>query len=185
MRQIKILADERSAEALSDMLMDAGALSATIEDADAESTDEKPLYGEPGLEPDNCAWPRSIVSILADDDFDLEEETKLCPVCKRNYIPIEEEMCDSCLRAMENKDPLENDDSWVEFIDDDPLEKDIVEIPLEELQDEEFADDEEEAEEETEEYKDDFEDDFKFDDKFEYDDDDIDEDEDDELDEDE
>ena len=72
MRQIKILADERSAEALSDMLMDAGALSATIEDADAESTDEKPLYGEPGLEPDNCAWPRSIVSILADDDFDLE-----------------------------------------------------------------------------------------------------------------
>ena len=34
MRQIKILADERSAEALSDMLMDAGALSATIEDAD-------------------------------------------------------------------------------------------------------------------------------------------------------
>ena len=72
MRQIKILADDRSAEALSDMLMDAGALSATIEDADAESTDEKPLYGEPGLEPDNCAWPRSIVSILADDDFDLE-----------------------------------------------------------------------------------------------------------------
>ena len=123
--------------------------------------------------------------ILLDDDFDLEEETKLCPVCKRNYIPIEEEMCDSCIRAMENKDPLENDDSWVEFIDDDPLEKDIVEIPLEELQDEEFADDEEEAEEETEEYKDDFEDDFKFDDKFEYDDDDIDDDEDDELDEDE
>ena len=70
MRQIKILADERSAEALSDMLMDAGALSATIEDADAESTDEKPLYGEPGLEPDNCAWPRSIVSILADDVSD-------------------------------------------------------------------------------------------------------------------
>ena len=28
--------------------------------------------------------------ILLDDDFDLEEETKLCPVCKRNYIPIEE-----------------------------------------------------------------------------------------------
>lgn len=66
-----------------------------------------------------------------------------------------------------------------------PVGKDIVEIPLEELQDEEFADDEEEAEEETEEYKDDFEDDFKFDDKFEYDDDDIDDDEDDELDEDE
>lgn len=71
MRQIKILADERNAESLSDMLMDAGAYSATIEDADAESTDEKPLYGEPGFEPDNCAWPRSIISILADDDFDI------------------------------------------------------------------------------------------------------------------
>ncbi len=72
MRQIKILADERSAEALSDMLMDAGALSAAIEDADAESTDEKPLYGEPGFEPENCAWPRSIISILAEEDFDLD-----------------------------------------------------------------------------------------------------------------
>ena len=35
MREIKLLADERCAEALSDLLMDAGALSATIEDADA------------------------------------------------------------------------------------------------------------------------------------------------------
>lgn len=65
MRQIKLLADERNAEALSDLLMDAGALCAVIEDADAESTDEKPLYGEPGLEPENCAWPRSILSALS------------------------------------------------------------------------------------------------------------------------
>lgn len=71
MRQIKLLADERNAEALSDLLMDAGALCAVIEDADAESTDEKPLYGEPGLEPENCAWPRSILSVLTEDDFDM------------------------------------------------------------------------------------------------------------------
>ncbi len=71
MRQIKLLADERNAETLADMLMDAGALCAVIEDADAESTDEKPLYGEPGLEPDNCAWPRSILSVLCEDDFDI------------------------------------------------------------------------------------------------------------------
>lgn len=71
MKQIKLLADERNVESLADMLMDAGVLSSTIEDADAESTDEKPLFGEPGLEPDNCAWPRSILSVLADDDFDI------------------------------------------------------------------------------------------------------------------
>ncbi len=73
MRQIKLLADERSADALTDFLLDAGVLSATIEDADADSTDEKPLYGEPGLEPTNLAWPRSILSVLIEDDFAIED----------------------------------------------------------------------------------------------------------------
>ena len=72
MREFKLLADERSAEALTDMLLDAGAFSAAIEDADADRPDEQPLYGEPGMEPDNCAWPHSIVSVLADDAFDIE-----------------------------------------------------------------------------------------------------------------
>ncbi len=87
MRQIKILADERNAEALSDMLMDAGAYSATIEDADAESTDEKPLYGEPGFEPDNCAWPRSIISILADDDFDINTSLAIAVKALKCELP--------------------------------------------------------------------------------------------------
>lgn len=72
MRDIKILADERSAEALADALMDAGVLSASIEDADADRPDEQPLYGEPGLEPEQCAWPRSIITLLVEDDFELE-----------------------------------------------------------------------------------------------------------------
>lgn len=72
MREFKLLADERSAEALSDMLLDAGAFSAAIEDADADRPDEQPLYGEPGMEPENRAWPRSVISVLADDDFDIE-----------------------------------------------------------------------------------------------------------------
>lgn len=79
MREIKLLADERCAEALADQLMDAGALSATIEDADADRPDEQPLYGEPGLEPAACAWPRSIVSLLVEQDFDLVAELeRLC-----------------------------------------------------------------------------------------------------------
>lgn len=94
MREFKLLTDERFAEALAEGLMNEGALSAVIEDADADQPDEKPLFGEPGMEPDNCAWPNSIVSILADDDFLLEttlpfviEEVK-CPMPK--IISIEE-----------------------------------------------------------------------------------------------
>ncbi|MDO5531846.1 50S ribosomal protein L11 methyltransferase [Sutterella sp.] len=72
MREYRILADQRSAEELSDLLLDAGVLSAALEDADADSTDEQPLYGEPGLEPQTQAWPRSIISILTADGFDFQ-----------------------------------------------------------------------------------------------------------------
>ena len=50
MREIKLLADERCAEALSDLLMDAGALSATIEDADADRLTHFPLPVGSGVE---------------------------------------------------------------------------------------------------------------------------------------
>ena len=68
MREYRILADERSAEDLSDLFLEKGALAASLEDADADSADEAPLYGEPGLEPETCAWPRSIISVLTADD---------------------------------------------------------------------------------------------------------------------
>ena len=71
MREYRILADQRSAEEISDLLLDAGALSASLEDADADSTDEQPLYGEPGLEPQTQAWPRSIISVLTEDGFNF------------------------------------------------------------------------------------------------------------------
>lgn len=73
MRITKLLVDAPSAETLLDFLMDEGALSVSLEDADNESPDEQPLYGEPGLEPETQAWPRSIVSILYDEttDFDV------------------------------------------------------------------------------------------------------------------
>ena len=58
------------AEPLSDALMDAGALSVSVEDADEGTADEKPLFGEPGMEPDEAAWDRSRVVALADTDSD-------------------------------------------------------------------------------------------------------------------
>ena len=69
MREIALYVTEGAAEKLGEALMDAGALSVTIEDADADTPDEQPLYGEPGLEPEHTAWANSILKILVDDDF--------------------------------------------------------------------------------------------------------------------
>ncbi|MEN3363718.1 MAG: ribosomal protein methyltransferase [Burkholderiales bacterium] len=58
------------AEALSDALMDAGALSVSVEDADEGTEAEQPLFGEPGMEPKEAAWERSRVVALAAADAD-------------------------------------------------------------------------------------------------------------------
>lgn len=58
------------AESLSDALMDAGALSVSVEDADEGTEAERPLFGEPGMEPDENAWDRSRVVALAATDTD-------------------------------------------------------------------------------------------------------------------
>ena len=54
------------AEAWSDALFDLGALSVSVEDADADTPDEQPLFGEPGLTPDRTAWTHSrVIALLA------------------------------------------------------------------------------------------------------------------------
>ncbi|KAF3997417.1 50S ribosomal protein L11 methyltransferase [Glaciimonas immobilis] len=58
------------AEALSDALMEAGALSVSVEDADEGTAAEQPLFGEPGMEPEETAWERSRVVALSDVDAD-------------------------------------------------------------------------------------------------------------------
>ncbi len=58
------------AEALSDALMEAGALSVSVEDADEGTEAERPLFGEPGMEPVEAAWERSRVVALAEADAD-------------------------------------------------------------------------------------------------------------------
>lgn len=58
------------AENLSDALMEVGALSVSVEDADEGTDAEKPLFGEPGMEPSEHAWERSRVVALADIDAD-------------------------------------------------------------------------------------------------------------------
>lgn len=64
--ELTLSADEHSAEALADALVEAGALSVSLEDANAETADEQPLFGEPGFEPTQHAWKASRLRVLVD-----------------------------------------------------------------------------------------------------------------------
>lgn len=56
-------------DALSDALLEAGALSVTIEDADAQAAHrERPLFGEPGSPQSLRAWPSSRLHLLLPED---------------------------------------------------------------------------------------------------------------------
>ena len=68
--EIVIEVAREHAEALSEALMDAGALSVSVEDADEGTDAEKPLFGEPGMEPTEAAWDHSRVVALTDDEED-------------------------------------------------------------------------------------------------------------------
>ncbi|CAN5419485.1 50S ribosomal protein L11 methyltransferase [soil metagenome] len=68
--EIIIEVDRSHAESLSDALMEAGALSVSVEDADEGTEAEQPLFGEPGMEPEHAAWERSRVVALAASDAD-------------------------------------------------------------------------------------------------------------------
>jgi ribosomal protein L11 methyltransferase len=67
---LKIEAKDNTAELISDSLMDIGALSAIIEDANAETPDEQPIFGEPG-DPPPGIWQQNIVSALFNEDTDI------------------------------------------------------------------------------------------------------------------
>ena len=62
---VTLQADADKAEALSDALMEAGALSVSIEDADAGTEAETPQFGEPGHLP-TALWDHSRVIALFD-----------------------------------------------------------------------------------------------------------------------
>ncbi|GAB3627214.1 ribosomal protein L11 methyltransferase [Pandoraea terrae] len=67
-RELVVEVARAQAEALSDALLDLGALSVSVEDADADTPDEQPMFGEPGLTPPDTAWQHSrVVALVADD----------------------------------------------------------------------------------------------------------------------
>jgi len=62
--------DAGRAEQLADALLEAGALSVEITDAQAGTPQERPVFGEPGADPD--AWQVNCVTALFDADADVE-----------------------------------------------------------------------------------------------------------------
>ncbi len=67
---VTLHADANRAEVLSEALMSHGAVSVSIEDADAGTDAERPQFGEPGMLPTSL-WDHSRVIALFDADADL------------------------------------------------------------------------------------------------------------------
>lgn len=69
---LKIQANDHNADAISDALMDLGALSCSIEDANAETQAEQALFGEPG-DPPPGIWQQNIVTAMWDVSANVTE----------------------------------------------------------------------------------------------------------------
>lgn len=72
---LKIEATEQTADAISDVLMRIGALSASIEDANAETAQEQAIFGEPSSQqihyPPPGIWQQNIVTAMFDEATDV------------------------------------------------------------------------------------------------------------------
>lgn len=88
--ELVIEVGQPDAEPWSDALLEAGALSVQADDADAESPDEQPQYGEPGMPGAAAAavpgWQRTLLSALIEEHVDPHQvltraaELLSCPV---------------------------------------------------------------------------------------------------------
>ncbi len=80
MVELILLAPAALVETLSDALLEVDALSVTVQDADADSTDEQPIFGEPGMPAAGErieAWRHSVLRALFTDDSTATEAATL------------------------------------------------------------------------------------------------------------
>ncbi len=84
-QSLRIHVDSKAAEPLSDALMEAGALSVSLEDADAGTVDETPLFGEPD-HPTAELWAHSIAVVLLDEHADAA--AILAAAARQAGIPV-------------------------------------------------------------------------------------------------
>ncbi len=83
-QNVSFLTDAASAEPLCDALIELGALSASIEDADAGTADERPQFGEQGT-PTTPGWQCSRVLALCESDTNFSE--LLQAACQQLGVP--------------------------------------------------------------------------------------------------
>ena len=77
MYELLLLSPESHVEVLGDALEALDALSVSVEDADAQSTAEQALFGEPGLPPPREGWQRSRVQALFGEQTQAKEAAAL------------------------------------------------------------------------------------------------------------
>jgi ribosomal protein L11 methyltransferase len=77
MVELMLLAQASEVERISDALMELDALAVTVEDADADTPDEAPIFGEPGmpatLGEQIRGWRHSVLKALFDDEATATE----------------------------------------------------------------------------------------------------------------
>ena len=114
---LKIEAQDNTADLISDTLMAQGALSAIIEDANADTLDEQPIFGEPG-DPPPGIWQQNLVSALFDEGVDIAKVmSKLQQKTKLNNLQYSTEIIQEqdWVRATQSQfDPIKiTDNLWI------------------------------------------------------------------------
>src|SRR6185436_17358611 len=78
MVELLLIAPEDCVEAVSDALIDElGALSVSVEDADADTDAEHALFGEPGMPAPRSGWEHSTIKALFADEAAATEAATL------------------------------------------------------------------------------------------------------------
>jgi ribosomal protein L11 methyltransferase len=77
MFELRLLCPEDAVEPVGDALQALGALSVSLEDADADTGAERALFGEPGAPPSAQGWARSCVQALFADEAAARQAAEL------------------------------------------------------------------------------------------------------------
>ena len=78
--ELRLVCPQERVEPLGDALDALDALSVSVEDADALTEHEQPLFGEPGLPAPQQGWRRSRISALFPDEAQAREAARLLPL---------------------------------------------------------------------------------------------------------
>lgn len=103
MRELVLYCQGEQADPVTDALMASGALCASVEDADLDTPDEQPIYGEPGSDASSHAWQTNrVLALLADGvdpnqvvlqtqqllDFELDADWQIRQVPDEDWVRL-------------------------------------------------------------------------------------------------